>query len=106
MNASPTLPTGGTEGADIGAAISLPVERLKEFQKSLENQADPFGMVAPGFCASGPTQFSVAAMPRREPRAMPQTPCPLVQPFPSAVPKPTSKPPAISVGQLAVMAKP
>jgi hypothetical protein len=33
-------------------------------------------------------------MERPEPREMPQTPCPLVHPFPSWVPKPTSSPPA------------
>ncbi len=47
MDTPHITPTGGTEGADIGAAFSLPVERLKEFQKSLETQVDPFGMVAP-----------------------------------------------------------
>ena len=46
-------------------------------------------------------KVAVAASERGETRARPQTPCPLVQPLPSRVPKPTSSPPAISVAALA-----
>src|SRR5690349_19087893 len=40
----------------------------------------------------------VAASERGDKRATPQTPCPLVQPEPYRVPKPTSKPAPISTG--------
>src|SRR5918994_1369138 len=45
----------------------------------------------------------VATIERGAKRAMPHTPCPLVQPPPSWVPKPTSKPPRINIGQEASM---
>lgn len=41
---------------------------------------------------------AVAPIDRRESRARPQTPWPLVHPFPSRVPNPTSNPPMISKG--------
>jgi hypothetical protein len=40
----------------------------------------------------------VAAIERGERRATPQTPWPLVQPLPSLVPKPTSRPAVIRSG--------
>ena len=43
----------------------------------------------------------VATMERTERREMPQTPCPLVHPLPSRVPKPTINPAAISSGAVA-----
>ena len=39
----------------------------------------------------------VAAIERGDRRAMPQMPCPEVQPLPSRVPKPTRRPPAMTV---------
>ena len=39
---------------------------------------------------------AVATSERRESRANPQTPCPLVHPLPSRVPKPTRSPAVIS----------
>ena len=42
----------------------------------------------------------VAAIERLENRAMPAIPCPLVQPLPIDVPKPTNKPPMIKSGRL------
>lgn len=47
MNTTDTAPDGGTEGQGIGNVLSLPVEQIREFKKSLENLTDPFGMVAP-----------------------------------------------------------
>ena len=43
-------------------------------------------------------KVTVAAIERGDRRAMPQTPCPLVQPLPRRVPNPTSSPAAISSG--------
>ena len=43
-----------------------------------------------------PTTISVAVIDRTDNRAIPHTPCPLVQPLPSRVPKPTSTPAIIS----------
>ena len=40
---------------------------------------------------------AVAISERGESRANPQTPCPLVQPPPRRVPKPTSSPPAMTM---------
>lgn len=40
-------------------------------------------------------KVTVAMRERSEPRDMPQTPWPLVQPFPKEVPKPTASPPNI-----------
>ena len=42
-------------------------------------------------------KMAVATSERGESRANPQTPCPLVQPPPRRVPKPTSSPPAMTI---------
>lgn len=42
----------------------------------------------------------VAAIDLIESLGIPQTPCPLVQPLPILVPKPTKKPPMIQPGRL------
>ena len=39
-------------------------------------------------------KVSVATIDRVEPRAIPQTPCPLVQPLPNRLPTPTNTPPS------------
>ena len=47
MNA-PSVPAGlAREGAGIGAFLSLPAERAREFARSVERALDPFGIVAP-----------------------------------------------------------
>ncbi len=42
-----TMDTTEHEGADIGAALWHPAERLKEMRRGVESLVDPFGMVAP-----------------------------------------------------------
>src|SRR4051812_22278621 len=50
-------------------------------------------------------KIAVAAIERGDKRAMPQTPSPLVQPEPSLVPKPTSRPPTIKIGHCSTGAR-
>ena len=49
-------------------------------------------LAAVAAAAPAAMKVTVAAMDRREPRALPKMPWPLVQPLPRAVPKPTRRP--------------
>ncbi len=58
----------------------------------------PATKTSAGFKAS-----PIAAIERPDPRPMPQTPWPLVQPEPSRVPKPTRTPASATTGSVALM---
>src|SRR5208282_3321817 len=100
------------KGEDLGR-----VDHARDDQPQAEEEAAQegheharHGAQSPARCRTTKTvaipaamKASVAASERRDRRASPHTPCPLVQPLPSRVPKPTRRPATASVGSEASM---